>query len=255
MGVGWAVALHLLGWVGVLPAHLLWVTLTSALVMTDLEHKLIPNRMLYPGTAITAALLAAGSLLDQTPGRLAGALSGAALCLVGMGLLAALGKGALGMGDVKLSALLGLLCGYQEDVAGSLGNPERFYDRRRGCRALGGDGGSPPSHADPLRPGPGGRFLVVPVRRGLLTVSPTPPDGRSSRPWWPFPGEPPLRQDYPETLVIIRSPRDWTGRLLGPPVSSSSLATCSVETVLRPLRMYHSTGSWQGGVVSEPRYR
>ena len=113
MGVGWALALHFLGWVGVLPAHLVWVTLTSALVMTDLEHKLIPNRMLYPGTAITAALLGVGSLLDQTPGRLAGALSGAALCLVGMGLLAALGKGALGMGDVKLSALLGLVCGYQ----------------------------------------------------------------------------------------------------------------------------------------------
>ena len=114
MGVGWAIALRSLGWLFVLPAHLLWVVLTSALVMTDLEHKLIPNRILYPGTGITAVLLAIGSLLDQTPGRLAGALSGAALCLVGMGLLGALGRGALGMGDVKLSALLGLVCGFQE---------------------------------------------------------------------------------------------------------------------------------------------
>lgn len=113
LGAGWAIALRLLGWVGVLPAHFLWVALTSVLVMTDLEHKLIPNRILYPGTGVTAALLAAGSLLDQTPARLADALVGAACCLLGMGLLAELGKGALGMGDVKLSALLGLVCGYQ----------------------------------------------------------------------------------------------------------------------------------------------
>ena len=74
-------------WTGALPAHLVWVTVTAVVIMTDLEHRLIPNRILYRGGATTAMLLLIGAL-------------------------AVLGKGALGMGDVKLSALLGLVCGY-----------------------------------------------------------------------------------------------------------------------------------------------
>ncbi len=113
LGVGWAATWVKVGWTGVLPAHLVWVTITSALVMTDLEHKLIPNRILYPGTGITAALLLAGALLDGVPDRLGSAALGAVLCLVGMGVLSAAARGAMGMGDVKLSALLGLICGYR----------------------------------------------------------------------------------------------------------------------------------------------
>ena len=112
LGVGWAVALTTVGWAGALAAHLVWVTVTASLVVTDLEHRLIPNRMLYPGAAVTAVLLLAGALLDGTPGRLGSAALGAGLCLLGMGALSVLGRGALGMGDVKLSAVLGLVCGY-----------------------------------------------------------------------------------------------------------------------------------------------
>ncbi len=112
LGVGWAATWLKVGGTGVLAAHLAWVTLTAALVMTDLEHKLIPNRILYPGTGIAVALLVIGALVDHTPRRLWGAALGAGLCLVAMAVLSVLGKGALGMGDVKLSALLGLVCGY-----------------------------------------------------------------------------------------------------------------------------------------------
>ena len=113
LGVGWAATWSMVGWTGVLPAHLVWVTVTSALVVTDLEHKLIPNRILYPGTAVTAVLLTVGSLVDQLPGRMGAAALGAVTCLVAMGVLSAVGKGALGMGDVKLSVLLGLVCGFR----------------------------------------------------------------------------------------------------------------------------------------------
>lgn len=116
LGLGWALAFARVGWTGSLPAHLVWATVTAALVITDLEHQLIPNRILYPGTGVTAALLAAGAFVDQTPDRLGSAALGAVLCLLGMGALAALARGAMGMGDVKLSALLGLLCGYQTTV-------------------------------------------------------------------------------------------------------------------------------------------
>lgn len=112
LALGWLLAVRLVGWSGLLPAHLAWVTITAALVITDLEHRLIPNRILYPGTGITAVLLTLGALLEGTPGRLGGAVTAAALCMVGMGILAAAARGAMGMGDVKLSALLGLVCGY-----------------------------------------------------------------------------------------------------------------------------------------------
>ena len=112
LGTGWAAISIGVGWSGVLAAHLVWVTVIASVVVTDLEHRLIPNRILYPGGAVTALLLLVGALLDGTPGRLGSAAIGAGLCLLGMGTLSVLGRGALGMGDVKLSAVLGLVCGY-----------------------------------------------------------------------------------------------------------------------------------------------
>jgi len=112
LGMGWAVVLTGVGLTGVLAAHLVWVTVTASVVVTDLEHRLIPNRILYPGAVVTAVMLLVGALLDRTPGRFGSAALGAGLCLLGMGALSVLGRGALGMGDVKLSAVLGLVCGY-----------------------------------------------------------------------------------------------------------------------------------------------
>ena len=68
-----------------LPAHLGWVTVTSALMVTDLEHRLIPNRILYLAGIVTILLLVGGALVDGTPGRLGEAFLSAILCLVGMG--------------------------------------------------------------------------------------------------------------------------------------------------------------------------
>ena len=113
LGLGWVLAWSQVGWTGILPAHLGWVTVTSALVVTDLEHRLIPNRILYPAGIVTILLLMGGALVDGMPGRLGDAFLSAALCLVGMGGLSVLGRGALGMGDAKLSGLLGLICGYR----------------------------------------------------------------------------------------------------------------------------------------------
>ncbi|MXW07473.1 MAG: prepilin peptidase [Gammaproteobacteria bacterium] len=112
LGMGGAPMLTAGRWRGVLAAHLVWATVTASVVITDLEHRLIPNRILYPGAVAIAVLLVAGALLDGTPGRLGNAALGAGLCLLGMGALSVLGRGALGMGDVKLSAVLGLVCGY-----------------------------------------------------------------------------------------------------------------------------------------------
>ena len=73
----------------------------------DLEHRLIPNRVVYP--AIAVAFLAA--LLTPNPGILDALLGG----VTGLGvllLLVLIIPRGMGMGDVKFSALIGLIVGF-----------------------------------------------------------------------------------------------------------------------------------------------
>ena len=82
------------------------IFLLTVLVI-DLEHRRVLNVMLIP--AAVAALLF--SLLPGTPQPL-NALLGAAVGLGVFLLLALIGRGALGAGDVKLAAVIGLMTGY-----------------------------------------------------------------------------------------------------------------------------------------------
>lgn len=85
---------------------LLAVCVLVPAALIDLDHRIIPNRLLLPG-AVAAVVV--GTLLDPggEPGRLiAGAAAGGFL------LVAALARpGGMGMGDVKLAAVMGLLLG------------------------------------------------------------------------------------------------------------------------------------------------
>ncbi len=70
----------------------------------DLRERRIPNRITYPGTAVALVLAALSSaLLDA----LAGLAFGAGIT----GLVYIVGRGRLGMGDVKLSAMAGATLG------------------------------------------------------------------------------------------------------------------------------------------------
>lgn len=90
--------------------HLATILLLVPVALIDLEHRIIPNKLTALGAVLALGL---GLGLDPSgePQRLiAGALAGGAL------LLAALAyPGGMGMGDVKLAAVLGLLLG--RDVA------------------------------------------------------------------------------------------------------------------------------------------
>ncbi|MGQ0847785.1 MAG: prepilin peptidase [Actinomycetota bacterium] len=102
------------GWRPVLAAHLVMVALTAMLIITDLDHFRIPNRLLYPGSAVCLGLLTIGAgvedeWLSLRDGLVAAAIYFALLLAV---FLAARGDG-FGFGDVKLAALLGLFTGYQ----------------------------------------------------------------------------------------------------------------------------------------------
>ncbi|MEA2275475.1 MAG: leader peptidase (prepilin peptidase) / N-methyltransferase [Solirubrobacteraceae bacterium] len=85
---------------------LLLVTVLVPVVLIDLEHRLIPNRITLP--AAVAAVVAA---LIVDPGFVPEQLIAAAAA-GGFFLLAVLAKpGGMGMGDVKLAAVLGLYLG------------------------------------------------------------------------------------------------------------------------------------------------
>lgn len=88
----------------------LWVLVALALI--DLEHKVLPNRIVYPsvvaGIPLLAVAAAAGPGLDAWVRALAAMAASAAAFLV----VALISPAGMGMGDVKLAGLIGLFLGY-----------------------------------------------------------------------------------------------------------------------------------------------
>ncbi len=94
-----------------LPAYLWFVAVTVTLTLTDIDTKLIPNRILYPGTVVGTVLLVGGALIEGGP--VVRALAGGALYFALLFVLALIARGGFGFGDVKLAFLLGLFAAYQ----------------------------------------------------------------------------------------------------------------------------------------------
>jgi leader peptidase (prepilin peptidase)/N-methyltransferase len=95
-------------WVAVLFAPFLG--LLVAVTVIDVRHKIIPNRLVYPAVLVSAAYLVvariAGGRIDL-PDALIGFLAyGGGLLLVAL-----ISPRGMGMGDVKLAALVGLVLG------------------------------------------------------------------------------------------------------------------------------------------------
>jgi leader peptidase (prepilin peptidase) / N-methyltransferase len=95
-----------------LPAFLTFAFFSILLTVTDLDTKLLPNRILLPASIVGIVLLLLGSIPEGSVtdvGR--GVVAGA--CYFGvMLILALIARGALGMGDVKLAFYLGLFTGF-----------------------------------------------------------------------------------------------------------------------------------------------
>jgi leader peptidase (prepilin peptidase)/N-methyltransferase len=99
-----------LSWV--LPAYLWFVAMTIVLSLTDLDRKLIPNRVLYPATLTGLVLLTAGSLADGDLSSLGRGLLGGAAYFVFLYLVYLVARGGFGFGDVKLGLFIGLFAAY-----------------------------------------------------------------------------------------------------------------------------------------------
>jgi Flp pilus assembly protein protease CpaA len=94
-----------------LAIHLLWVTLFVQIVGFDLKHRLILNRVTYP------AMVAALALSPVSPGldiwRSLGGFVAIGLFFVVQNVIS---RGGIGLGDAKLGALVGAICGLGLDL-------------------------------------------------------------------------------------------------------------------------------------------
>lgn len=95
-----------------LPAFLLLVVAGVLLTVVDLRHRLLPNRVVLPALVAGAALLLVPAVAGGAWDALLRAVLGAATLFAVYLALALVSPGGLGMGDVKLAALLGLYLGW-----------------------------------------------------------------------------------------------------------------------------------------------
>lgn len=112
-GLLWAGAAATIGIRWELLAFLWMLSMTIALILTDLDTHRLPNAIVYPGTVVATLLLVLTAFLAGTADRLGWALAGGAVYFVVMLLLALAVPGGFGFGDVKLSFSLGLFVAFQ----------------------------------------------------------------------------------------------------------------------------------------------
>jgi leader peptidase (prepilin peptidase) / N-methyltransferase len=99
----------------------------------DLEHRIIPNRIVIPATLV---ILVANTLLDLSPEWALGALAGSGFLLAA----ALVYPAGMGMGDVKLALLMGAALGRTVSVALMVGMlaamiPGLFLLAKHGAKA------------------------------------------------------------------------------------------------------------------------
>jgi leader peptidase (prepilin peptidase) / N-methyltransferase len=95
-------------WVAALFAPFL--ALLVAISIIDLRHRKIPNRLVYPALVVAAVFVVVADLAGST---LEAPRAAVGFLAYGVGLLvvALISPRGMGMGDVKLAALIGLVCG------------------------------------------------------------------------------------------------------------------------------------------------
>ena len=82
------------------------------LAVTDLRTGRLPTRLIWPTAGIVWLLYAVASLIEAEPGGLIGASAGAVVCGAIMAAVHFIHPPGMGFGDVRLSVLNGLLCGW-----------------------------------------------------------------------------------------------------------------------------------------------
>ena len=103
---------HVVGWSWLL---LLYATLAALLISAaeiDRRHGIIPNRLITTGTGLGLVLLLVMKASMLETHLLAALASGGLLLFVRVASASVMGRPGMGMGDVKLAAMLGLYLGW-----------------------------------------------------------------------------------------------------------------------------------------------
>lgn len=94
-----------------LAVHLLWVAVFVQIVGFDIKHRLILNRVTYPAIVVALALSSVSPGLD-----LWRSLGGAVAVGLFFVIQNVVSRGGIGLGDAKLGALIGAICGLGLDL-------------------------------------------------------------------------------------------------------------------------------------------
>jgi leader peptidase (prepilin peptidase)/N-methyltransferase len=105
VAIGWGLSWQL-------PAFLLLAVAGMLLAVIDLQHRLLPDRVVLPTLVAGAALLLLAAAAEGSWADLLRAVLGAAVLFGVFLVLALISPRGLGMGDVKLAAVVGLFLGW-----------------------------------------------------------------------------------------------------------------------------------------------
>jgi leader peptidase (prepilin peptidase)/N-methyltransferase len=111
LGLG-ALAGYAAGWTAVLPALLALAIFAAPLIVMDLQHHRLPNRLMYPLAVTAAVLLSVAAAVSGDWHRLLRALEGGAAVFAVLYLIAWVAPAAFGLGDVRLGGVLGGYLGW-----------------------------------------------------------------------------------------------------------------------------------------------
>src|SRR5439155_17848481 len=95
-----------------LPGYLVFFGSLVAISPVDLEHYIIPNRIVYPTIFIAVPLLALAAAVQHDWTSFEHALAGAVCAFALLLVVHLVSPGGMGFGDVRLSFLLGLFLGW-----------------------------------------------------------------------------------------------------------------------------------------------
>jgi leader peptidase (prepilin peptidase)/N-methyltransferase len=99
-------------WSALLPAYIVFAAIAAVLVVVDVEHHRLPNRLLYPAGAAAVVLLAMAAAVRGDWSAYLRAFEAAALVYVVFFAFALTSPKSLGMGDVRLATILAAYLGF-----------------------------------------------------------------------------------------------------------------------------------------------